>query len=139
MLWRGVAMDRRRLLAFAVLAAAPLLTAAGKKKDEKKTSIGTYVEIQALTASVRRASGRRSVLTVQTTLDVPDPKLRAKAESVVPRLRAAFVQTLQVYASGMTPTMPPNGDVLAQALQRDADRVLGQKGARVLLGTMLIS
>lgn len=139
MMWRGVAMDRRRLLAFAALAAAPLLTAAGKKKDEKKASVGTYVELQTLTASIMRPSGRRGVLTVQAGLDVPDPKLRAKTESVVPRLRAAFVQTLQIYASGMTPSLPPNGDVLAQALQRDADRVLGQKGARVLLGTMLIN
>lgn len=71
-------------------------------------------------------------------LDVPDAKLRAKAESVVPRLRAAFVQTLQTYASGMTPATPPNPDILGPALQRDADRILGQKGAKVLLGTMLI-
>lgn len=139
MMWRDAAMDRRRLLAFAVLAAAPLLTAAGKKKDEKKTSVGSYVEIHALAATVMRPNGRRGVLTVQAGLDVPDAKLRAKAESVLPRLRAAFVQTLQIYASGMTPSLPPNGDVLAQVLQRDADRVLGQKGARVLLGTMLIN
>ena len=86
-----------------------------------------------------RPSGRRGVLTVQTILDVPDAKLRAKAEQVVPRIRAAFVQTLQTYASGMTPATPPNPDVLGQALQRDADRILGQKGARVLLGTMLIN
>ena len=124
--------------------AAPLLTAAApkkdeQKKDEKKTGVGTYVEIHTLAASVMRPSGRRGVLTVQTILDVPDAKLRAKAEQVVPRIRAAFVQTLQTYASGMTPATPPNPDVLGQALQRDADRILGQKGARVLLGTMLIN
>lgn len=140
MMWRGVAMDRRRLLTFAAVLAAPALMAAAPKKDEKKkTTVGTYVEIQTLTATVMRPSGRRGVLTVQTVLDVPDAKLRAKAETVVPRIRAAFVQTLQTYASGMTPSMPPNPDVLGQALQRDADRVLGQKGARLLLGTMLIN
>ena len=137
MMWRGVAMDRRRLLALVL--AVPLLTAAAPKKDEKKTGVGTYVEIHTLAASVMRPSGRRGVLTVQTILDVPDAKLRAKAEQVVPRIRAAFVQTLQTYASGMTPATPPNPDVLGQALQRDADRILGQKGARVLLGTMLIN
>ena len=129
------------MLAVAMLVAfsAPAFAGEEKKKDEKKASVGTYVELQTLTASIMRPSGRRGVLTVQAGLDVPDPKLRAKTESVVPRLRAAFVQTLQIYASGMTPSLPPNGDVLAQALQRDADRVLGQKGARVLLGTMLIN
>ncbi len=140
MMWRDAAMDRRRLLSLVAVLAAPALMAAAPKKDEKKkTTVGTYVEIQTLTATVMRPSGRRGVLTVQTVLDVPDAKLRAKAESVVPRLRAAFVQTLQTYASGMTPAMPPNPDVLGQALQRDADRVLGQKGAKLLLGTMLIN
>ena len=140
MMWRGVAMDRRRLLAFAAVLAAPGLTAAAPKKDDKKkTTVGTYVEINTLTASVMRPSGRRGVMTVQTILDVPDAKLRAKAESVVPRIRAAFVQTLQTYASGMTPATPPNPDILGPALQRDVDRILGQKGARVLLGTMLIN
>ena len=139
MMWRGVAMDRRRLLSlFAVLAAPGLTAAAPKKDDKKKTVAGTYVEINTLTASIMRSSGRRGVLTVQMILDVPDAKLRAKAESVVPRLRAAFVQTLQTYASGMTPATPPNPDILGPALQRDADRILGQKGAKVMLGTMLI-
>ena len=72
-------------------------------------------------------------------LDVPDAKLRAKVESVLPRVRAALVQTVQTYATGMTPGAPPNGDALSQALQRETDRVLGQKGAKVLLGTMLIN
>ncbi|CAN7592462.1 hypothetical protein LJR164_004315 [Phenylobacterium sp. LjRoot164] len=140
MMWRGVAMDRRRLLSLAAVLAAPgLMAAAPKKDDKKKTVSGTYVEINTLTASVMRPSGRRGVMTVQTILDVPDAKLRAKAESVVPRIRAAFVQTLQIYASGMTPATPPNPDVLGPALQRDADRILGQKGAKVLLGTMLIN
>lgn len=133
-------MHRRRLIALAAALAAPgLMGASEKKDDKKKQSPGTYVEIQTLAATTIRPNGKRGVLTVQCGLDVPDPKLRAKAELYVPRLRAAYIQTVQTYASGMTPATPPNGDVLAQALQRDTDRILGQKGAKLLLGAMLIN
>ena len=140
MLWRGVAMLRRRAFALIAVLAAPGLLAAAK--DEKKPAApgsSTYVALNTLTATIRRSNGRRGVLTVQASLDVPDAKLRAKAESILPRIRAALVQTLQTYASGMTPGLPPNGDVLAGALQREIDRVLGAKGAKVLIGTMLIN
>lgn len=134
-------MLRRRLVALLAVLAAPVLTAAAEKKDDKKKSenAGPYIPIQTLTATMIRPNGRRGVLTVQCGLDVPDAKLRAKTELYLPRLRAAYIQTLQTYASGMTPGLPPNGDVLAQALQRDTDRILAQKGARMLLGAMLIN
>ena len=133
-------MRRRRLLALAVFLAAPGLLAAGPKAEEKKRSGGgSYLQMQALAATVRRPNGRRGVLTVEVGLDVPDAKLRKAAELQLPRLRAAFVQTLQTYAAGMTPGLPPNPDVLGAAMQRDADRILGRKGAKLLLGTMLIN
>ena len=132
-------MDRRRLLALAAALVSPGLMAAAPKKEEKKGGSGAYVEIHALAATVTRANGRRGVLTVEVGLDVPDAKLREKAELNLPRLRAAFVQTLQIYAAGMTPSLPPNPDVLGAAMQRDADRILRQKGAKLLLGTMLIN
>ena len=133
-------MRRRRLLALAVFLAAPGLLAAGPKAEEKKRSGGgSYLQMQALAATVRRPNGRRGVLTVEVGLDVPDAKLRKEAELQLPRLRAAFVQTLQTYAAGMTPALPPNPDVLGAAMQRDADRILRQKGAKLLLGTMLIN
>jgi hypothetical protein len=134
-------MDRRRLIAFAVALASPGLMASGAaKKEEKKKSGGTsYIQFQALAATITRANGRRGVLTVEVGLDVPNAKLREKAELNLPRLRAAFVQTLQIYAAGMTPSMPPNPDVLGTTMQRDTDRILGQPGAKLLLGTMLIN
>jgi len=140
MLWRGVAMLRRRAFALiAVLVAPGLLAAAKEEKKPAAAGSSTYVALNTLTATIRRSNGRRGVLTVQASLDVPDAKLRAKAESILPRIRAALVQTLQTYASGMTPGLPPNGDVLAGALQRETDRVLGAKGAKILIGTMLIN
>jgi len=77
------------------------------------------------------------VLTVETGLDVPDKTLRARAEASAPRMRAAFVQIVQTYAAGLAPGAPPNADFLAGELQREADRVLGKPGARLLLGSIL--
>lgn len=133
-------MQRRHLLTFAALLVAPALIAAAPAKDEKKKGGGaSFIQINTLTATVIRANGRRGILTVESGLDIPNEKLRAKANSVVPRIRAAFVQVLQIYASGMTPGTIPNAEILTLLLQREADQVLGQKGARLLLGTMLIN
>jgi hypothetical protein len=139
MVWLDAAMDRRRLIALAAALAAPGLMAAAPKEEKAKLGATSYVEIQPLAATILRANGRRGVLTVQAGLDVPDAKLRARAESVVPRLRAAFAQSVQAYAAGLGPATAPNADLLAIALQRDADRVLGAKGARLLLGTILVN
>jgi hypothetical protein len=138
-------MDRRRLLALAVLAAAPALIAAAPAKDEKKKDIAappggpSFIQIDTLTATIMRANGRRGVLTLASGLDIPDDRLRAKANSVLPRIRAAFVQSLQIYASGISPGSVPSAEVVTRLLQRETDRVLGQKGARLLLGTMLVN
>ena len=134
-------MDRRRLFAFAALVAlTPGLMAAAPAKEEKKKGGGaSFLQISALTATILLANGRRGVLTVESGLDIPNEKLRAKATSVLPRIRAAFVQSLQIYASGMSPGHIPNAEILTKLLQREADRVLGQTGARLLLGTMLIT
>lgn len=134
-------MDRRRLFTLAALVAvAPGLMAAAPAKDEKKKGGGaSFIQINALTATIILTNGRRGVLTVESGLDIPNEKLRAKANSVLPRIRAAFVQSLQIYASRMSPGHIPNAEILTLLLQREADRVLGQKGARLLLGTMLIS
>ena len=139
-------MDRRRLLALAVLAAAPALIAAAPAKDEKKKKDiaappggPSFIQIDTLTATIMRANGRRGVLTLASGLDIPDDKLRAKANSVLPRIRAAFVQSLQIYASGISPGSVPSAEVVTRLLQRETDRVLGQKGAQLLLGTMLVN
>jgi hypothetical protein len=58
---------------------------------------------------------------------------------VLPRLRAAYVQSVQVYAGGLPAGAPPNPDFLAGNLQRATDEILGRKGARVLMGAVLVN
>ena len=84
------------------------------------------------------ASGRRGGLTVETGVDVPgNGALRARAEASQPRLQAAYLLVLQAYASGLGPGAAPDADYIARSLQRETDKVLGQPGARLLLGTIL--
>jgi hypothetical protein len=132
-------MRRRELLvALAVTAApAPLYAAEGDKK--KKAGGASYIPIDTLTGTTTKASGRRGVLTVECGLDVPDGNLRGLAEASLPRLRAAFVQTVIVYAAGLPPGQPPSADWLAMTLQRDADQTLGRRGAKLLLGAILVN
>ena len=133
-------MNRRQLALFAAALAAALPRAAAASTDEKKKGGGlTFIQFNTITATVVRGDGRRGVLTLETGIDVPDDKLRERANLVAPRLRAAFVQVLQTYAAGIGPTAPPNADFVASELQKETDRVLGQKGGRLLLGTMLVN
>jgi hypothetical protein len=97
------------------------------------------VQLPPLAATVVRPDGRRGVLTVETTLDLQDEALHARALASVPRLRAAYVAAVQSHAQGMAPGGAPNADRLAMQLQQETDRVLGKPGARLLLGTILIN
>lgn len=132
----------RRLFAALLGSAAALPLAARASGGEKKPAAGpgsSYLRINTLTAYTTRPGQRRGVMTVDCGLDIPDPALRQRAELVLPRLRAAFVQTVQIYAGGLPMGAPPNPDFLARNLQRSADEVLGKKGARVLMGAILVN
>ena len=137
-------MDRRQIANFALLAIAAAVTPAvatasdsGEKK--KKTGGLSYIPLDSVSATVIRTNGRRGVLSVETGLDIPSPTLHDKALKVTPRLKAAFVQTVQIYGAGMTPGLPPNVDYLARELQRQTDLTLGEPGARLLLGSVLVT
>jgi hypothetical protein len=132
--------DRRRLLALLVLPALIVPGAARAEGGEKKKGGGiTYIQFPTLTATIFRSDGHRGVLTVEAGVDVPDGTLRARVNLSAPRLRAAYVQFLQSYVYSLGPGAPPNPDYLSVALQKETDRVLGQPGAHLLLGAMLVN
>ena len=136
-------MQRRAILAaLALMALAPLSAQAsgGEKADKKKGGGESYLQIEPVSASTSPAGGgKRGILTVETGVDIPDAALRAYAQKSMPRLRAAFVQVVQIYAAGLPPRTPPSPDFLSIELQRETDRVLGRKGARLLLGAILLN
>lgn len=137
-------MLRRDLLALIAVSAACAPAAArasgGENKEEKKKGGGiTFIQIPTLTATILRSSGRRGVVTVETGVDIPDAQLRTRAEQSLPRLRSAFIGFLQQYVSGLSPGTPVNADYLSRELQRQTDAVLGKRGAKLLLGSILMN
>jgi hypothetical protein len=131
-------MNRRLLLALAMLCAA-LPTLAAAADDKKKAGGESYLQINTLTAYTSRPGARRGVLTVDCGLDIPDANLRDRADLLLPRLRAAYVQVVQIYAGGLPSGAAPNPDFIARSLQRSTDGVLGRAGARVLMGSVVVN
>jgi hypothetical protein len=134
-------MHRRRLLSLVLLAAAvPLAAAASDGGEKKKRSGGTsFLVVDTLVGTTNKGGGRRGVLTVECGIDAPDPALRQRVEASMPRLRAAYAQTVMTYAAGLPDGAPPNADFIGNALQRNTDAVLGRPGARLLLGPILVN
>lgn len=137
-------MDRRTLtLSLLLSALTPRLALASAKKAEggekKKKSDGTYLVVGLVTASIMRSNGRRAILTVETGVDVPDPALYAKVDRLTPRLQAAYVQAIQMYAAGLTSTGIPDADYISRELQKQTDLVVGGRGAKLLLGSVMIN
>lgn len=131
-------MNRRLFLAFATLCAVPP-AAAIAAEDKKKTGGDSYLPINSITAYTVRPGARRGVLTVECGLDIPDEALRERADLLLPRLRAAYVQVVQIYAGGLPGGAPPDPDFIARNLQRSTDTVLGRRGARVLMGSVVVN
>ena len=128
-------MKRRALLAAPLaLAASPVLASdAGGG-----SATGGYVRYPTITATTIRSDGRRGVMTVETGVDAPDAALKLRAEQSQPRMRAVFNILVQREANTLLPGAVPNIERLALQLQSATNIILGQRGAKLLLGTVMI-
>ena len=133
---RAITLSVLSLLAAASLAAPPAF--AGHGKEEKKAP-ATYFALQPLTATVMRRDGRRGVMTLETGVQALDPALMERAQQSQPRLRAAFAEVLMTYTAGLPRGAAPNLDYLGGQMQDAADKVLGRKGSKVLLGSAMVN
>lgn len=131
-------MDRRLALA-AALALLPAVASANGGPEKKKGGGLSFVPIKAVAATIMRRDGSRGVITVECGVDVIDEKLRAVAEMSQPRLRSAYAGFVQNYAASLPAAGVPNADYMAMEMQRITDATLGKKGAKLLLGTILIN
>ena len=127
-------MDRRRLILAALALAAPLPAQAAKKPEQ----VSPYLQLKAVTLTIVRPNGRRGAMTVEIGLNIPDEELRDLALVSQPILRDAYLRALQPYAMRLSPGSPPNAEFITLSLQRATDRVLKRKGAKVLLGGVLV-
>ena len=129
---------RRRLFLALLLAAGPSAALAADR-EQKMVGGVSFVPVETVVGATFRLDGRRGVLSVECGLSVPDAGLRERAKQSMPRLRSAFGSSVQTYAAGLPPSAPPNVDYLARVLQEQTDRILGRRGARVLLGAVLVN
>jgi hypothetical protein len=134
-------MDRRKALALALplLALVPAIAVAGEGGEKKKGGGTSYVPFRGLTANTLRANGQRGVFTVEVGIDATDLGVHERTLQLMPRLRDAYASSVGVFAAALRPDQVPNLDQLSQRLQADTDRVLGRRGARLLLGTCLVN
>jgi hypothetical protein len=133
---RALALSFLSLLAAASLAAPPALASSGK---EEKTPLVTYFALQPLTATTIRRDGRRGVMTMEAGVQALDPVLMERVQKSEPRLRAAFAQVLMTYTAGMRRGTAPDLNYLGGKMQDAADKVLGRKGTKVLLGSAMVN
>ena len=128
-------MQRRALLvAPLALAATPALAGGG---GGASTTAG-FVRYPTITATTMRADGRRGVMTVETGVDAPNAALKLRAEQSQPRMRAVFNILVQREANSLIPGAVPNIERLGAQLQSATNIILGQRGAKLLLGTVMV-
>jgi hypothetical protein len=128
----------RRLLTCLIVAQA-VLSCGAARAETIASGKQSYVQLQTLALSTVRATGRRGVLTVEVGVDARDPALRDKVDLYTPLLRSAYISALQPYGLGLPPDRLPSADYISLTLQRETDRVLGRRGAKVLLGSILVN
>lgn len=131
-------MDRRALLMFMLLASVAPKSALASPKGEAKSG-GGEMPMPLATATVLRTHGRRGVMSVESTLVFTDGALLEHAKLSRPRLNAAFNEAVRGEAAHLLAGALPDVESLTRALQRAADRVLGRTGARVMLGTVMVT
>lgn len=136
-------LQRYHLLTAPFLIAAALMCAHpahAARKTKKVTADQTFLQLPSISASIGGPYRFSGLMVVEFGLEIPDEKLRAKAEALGPRLRDAHSQAMMQFALAYyKPGTVPNADKIANRLQRATDTVLGTKGAKVLLGSILLN
>jgi len=127
------------IAATALLAAPAFAGEGGKPKKKRVTDAEEFMEIPYLAATISDDGRVAGLLQVEAGLDIPDARLRRKAEALMPRLRDAYTDALTAYAGRLyRPGDAPDADRIAALLQSATDRVLEEEGAHVLLGMVMV-
>lgn len=104
------------------------------------TSLKSWVMVDPFTITVIQDGNVRGTFTVNFGMDVPDNDLREKAETLMPRLRDAWLRSLSLYAAtALRPRRQADVDELSARIQQTADEVLGKPGAKVLMAQAMIN
>ena len=104
------------------------------------THVESYVPLDPILAAVQADMRLRGVMHIELGLDVQDRQLRRRIEQRMPYLRNAYNSSIAVYTGvhyrfGQV----PDPDLIARLLQRATDETLGQEGATVLIGMVMVN
>jgi flagellar basal body-associated protein FliL len=130
-------MDRRTLFGLAAVAASASAAPAWAS-DTGGGGGDPYTRLPTLTANIGGAGPRRAIMTVEAGVDCPDAALRPRVARSLPRLRAAYASVLQRVANETLSGSPPDVERLVALLQTATDTTLGRRGARLLIGTVMV-
>ncbi len=129
-----------------VLGAAPALAAGGgsssggdaSREQQRLTSADSYLPLPTFSNGVVSHGRVRGTLVVDVGVDVPDASLRARVNSMQPRLRDALRTALSTYSTAYYRAgAAPDPATLARIMQGAVDRTLGASGARLLLVNLI--
>jgi flagellar basal body-associated protein FliL len=103
------------------------------------TSSETYMPLPAIAATVQSNRRAQGLLQIEAGLEISDARLRQRVELYMPRLRNAYLSALSTY-TGMYYRYGdvPDADLISRILQEATDTTLGQEGAEVLIGMIMI-
>lgn len=103
------------------------------------TSSENFVPLPVLMATVQADYRAQGLLQIESGLDIPDAALRRRVAEHLPRLRDSYISALSLY-TGMNYRYGDIPDVerITELLQNATDHALGQEGATVLIGMVMI-
>ena len=131
-------MIRRQFLT--LIAVASLVAPAAHASEPKKKGGGDgYTQFNTINVFTEASRRRHGTLSVDMGLYSDDAKLVEQIKLYQPRLQDAYVARLQAYAGSLNSSALVNTDFIAMQLQTATDAILGRKGAKVLLGTVLLN
>ena len=99
----------------------------------------SYVRMPAVQTAVQSDRRMSGMLQVRLALDAPQGRTRRLIGEREMWLRDAYAETLLLYGARMYRWgQVPDAELIAQLLQEDTDRLLGEGRAQVVLDTVMI-
>jgi hypothetical protein len=109
------------------------------KSASRLTSSPSYVPMTPLTASTPRGRSIGGMISAEFGFDIPDARLRTRAQAMRPRLQDALRSAVSEYgASHLRPGAAPDPTQLCAMAQVAVDRAMGGPGVRVLIANVMI-
>ncbi len=121
------------------IASDPPKSDAGKGAT-RLTSAPSYVPMPPLTSATPLGRGIGGMITAEFGFDIPDARLRTRAQAMRPRLQDALRSAVSEYSmSHIRPGAAPDPTRLCVMAQGSVDRAMGGPGVKVLITNVMIT